>query len=293
MQDRISFSIGGHHLDVYGDKEPRLLHYGIMGFATFITASSDEEWKVVFGSPIEKPAHWDVLYNFVFAETDNDGVFAKADGAYYFYMESKDKSIAPLLMRYNGGNVVEATSENDLSILRFAMWMAVNMLAAKSKMTLIHSSVLVHQNRAVLCLGESGTGKSTHTKLWMENIPNTHRLNDDSPVLAVEDGKAYIYGSPWSGKSDYFIRERYPLAAVLRLSQAKSNVIRRLHVLEAFSALQPSCPPALAQDEMFQDLIVDMLSDVISCTPVFHLACLPNPDAAWTSHDAIFGSCKH
>ncbi|MCQ2259889.1 MAG: hypothetical protein MJZ77_00695 [Bacteroidales bacterium] len=292
MANSISFSIGGHYLKVEGNREPALLHYAIPGFATFLTASSDEEWKVVFGSQIEQPAQWEVMYNFVFAEVKVDSVFAKANGAYYFSMVPKEGDGKPLLMRYCGGDVVEATMEEDPQLLRFAMWMAVNMLAARSKMTLVHSSVLVHDNRAVLCLGESGTGKSTHTKLWMENIPGTHRLNDDSPVLAVENGEAVVYGSPWSGKSDYYIRERYPLAGVIRLSQGPKNVIRRLGVLEAFSSLQPSCPPALAQDSMFQDLIVDLVSDVIACTPIFHLSCLPNADAAWTSHDAIFGNLK-
>jgi hypothetical protein len=82
------------------------------------------------------------------------------------------------------------------------------------------------------------------------------------------------------------------LAAALRLSQAPYNKIRKLNTIEAFSAIQPSCPPALAQDDRFQDMMVGLLSDVLSVAPVFHLECLPDEAAAWTSHDAIFGSIK-
>jgi ABC-type oligopeptide transport system ATPase subunit len=153
---------------------------------------------------------------------------------------------------------------------------------------LVHSSTIVHQGKAVLFLGESGTGKSTHTRLWLKSIPDAHLLNDDSPVLAMENGEAVVYGSPWSGKTHCYHQLRFPLAGVVRLSQAPYNSIRRLSVVESFSALHPSCPPALAQDDMFQDLMVDMLSDVLSVVPVFHLECLPDEDAAWTSHDAIF-----
>ena len=52
----------------------------------------------------------------------------------------------------------------------------------------IHSSCIVYRDKAVLFLGESGTGKSTHTRLWRENIPEAVLLNDDSPMIRVEDG---------------------------------------------------------------------------------------------------------
>ena len=74
----------------------------------------------------------------------------------------------------------------------------------------------------------------------------------------------------------------------MRLSQAPYNSIRRLGIVEALSAMHPSCPPALEQDERYQDCIMDLLSDVLGTVPVFHLECLPDEDAAWTSHDAIF-----
>lgn len=289
MQEGISYSVGGHTFRVEGNEETRLLREIVPGFVYFETKDSQTEWQILFGCQIEKPAQWEVLYNFVFEESEISSVLAKVGETYYFYMEPKDTKKTPLLMRYQCGNTVEATAGLEPEMLRFSLWMALNMLAAPSKMTLVHSSVIVHNGRAVLFLGESGTGKSTHTRLWIEHIPQSARLNDDSPVLAFENGEAVVYGSPWSGKTNYYIPRRFPLAGVVRLSQAKENKIRRLNVLESFSALQPSCPPALAQDGHFQDLIVDLISDVLSVTPVFHLACLPDADAAWTSHDAIFG----
>ena len=213
---------------------------------------------------------------------------AKNDGVYYFAMEPYDHNVPPLLMRYDGNGTVEATVGADPDMLRFALWLAMGMLSLPSKMVLIHSSTIVHRGRAVLFLGESGTGKSTHTRLWLKCIPDAHLLNDDSPVLAVENGEAVVYGSPWSGKTHCYHQLRFPLAGVVRLSQAPYNSIRRLSVIGALSAMHPSCPPALAQDDMYQDCIVDLLADVLETVPVFHLECLPNEDAAWTSHDAIF-----
>lgn len=287
MADSISYLIANHRIRVVGDDVVGMLRT-MPGFPVFETEDGEPEWLIEFGHKIEKPAQWTELYNFVFEIEMASCSFAKTDDAYYFIMEPAEPTAAPLLMCYRGGNVVEATVGINPMLLRFALWMAVSMLSASSKMVLIHSSVIVHQNKAVLFLGESGTGKSTHTRLWLKHIPDAHLLNDDSPILAVEDGVPVVYGSPWSGKTHCYHQRRFPLAAAVRLSQAPYNKIRRLGVVEAFSAIQPSCPPALAQDGKFEDMVVDMLSDVLAAAPVFHLECLPDEAAAWTSHDAIF-----
>ena len=287
MADSISYLIANHRIRVVGDDVVGMLRT-MPGFPVFETEDGEPEWLIEFGHKIEKPAQWTELYNFVFEIEMASCSFAKTDDAYYCIMEPAEPTAAPLLMCYRGGNVVEATVGINPMLLRFALWMAVSMLSASSKMVLIHSSVIVHQNKAVLFLGESGTGKSTHTRLWLKHIPDAHLLNDDSPILAVEDGVPVVYGSPWSGKTHCYHQRRFPLAAAVRLSQAPYNKIRRLGVVEAFSAIQPSCPPALAQDGKFEDMVVDMLSDVLAAAPVFHLECLPDEAAAWTSHDAIF-----
>lgn len=288
MADSISYLIANHRIRIVGDDVVAMLRT-MPGFPVFeVVGDVEPEWQVVFGNELEKPAQWTELYRFVFEIDMTSCVFAKSGDTYYFIMETTNPAEKPLLMRYAGGNVVEATIGLNPVMLRFALWMAVSMLSASSKMVLIHSSVIVHQGRAVLFLGESGTGKSTHTRLWLKYIPGSHLLNDDSPILAVVDGKPMVYGSPWSGKTHCYHQLCFPLAAVVRLSQAPYNKIRQLGIIEAFSAIHPSCPPALAQDNEFQDMVVDMLSDVLSTTPVFHLECLPDEAAAWTSHDAIF-----
>ena len=289
MADSIMYLIANHRIRVVGDEVTAMLRT-MPGFPVFETGDGELEWQIVFGQKVENPAQWTELYRFEFETETALSVFAKTDDAYYYYIETDDPGQAPMVMRYCGGNVVEATVGLSPMMLRFALWMAVSMLSASSKMVLIHSSVIVHQNKAVLFLGESGTGKSTHTRLWMKHIPDAHLLNDDSPVLAVEDGVPVVYGSPWSGKTHCYHQLRFPLAGAVRLSQAPYNKIRRLSVVEAFSAIHPSCPPALAQDEKFQDMVVDMLSDVLAVAPVFHLECLPDEAAAWTSHDAIFNN---
>ena len=185
-------------------------------------------------------------------------------------------------------DVVVCTAVADESLLRYVLWTAYGMAALHRGAVPVHTSAVVCDGKAVLCLGESGTGKSTHTRLWRENIAGAFLLNDDSPIVRAEADGIYAYGSPWSGKTPCFRQERYPVAALLRIVQRPENTIKRLGVVEAFAALQPSCPPVLAHDEGCMDMTVDVIAEGVSRGPVFRLGCLPDADAARLSHDTIF-----
>lgn len=288
MRQILTYKIANHLFSVEGDAEAALLQT-LPGFPIFRCENPCKpEWVVRFGCDISLPDCCEVLYRTTSEDVGYCFSFAKADGSYYLHMDGQLSQKEPLLMRFGGGNLVEGTCCTDSSQLRFALWMSFSMLSASSRVVLIHSSVIVHQRQAVLFLGESGTGKSTHTRLWLRHIADSHLLNDDSPILCVENGHPVVYGTPWSGKTHHYHPISFPLAAAVRLSQAPANQISRLGVLGAFTALQPSCPPALAQDNYFSDHIIALLSDVIRAVPVFHLACLPDAAAAHLSHDTIF-----
>lgn len=172
-----------------------------------------------------------------------------------------------------------------------ALCFAYSFATLPHKTLLIHSSVIVKDGRGVMCLGESGTGKSTHTRLWLENIEGTERLNDDGPVVRVfDDGKVKVYGSPWSGKGAVYRQESCPIAGFLRLSQAPENRIQRLSRIAAFGALLPSTLPTLQKEERTLDEICSALSEMIITVPTYALACLPNAEAAQLSYTTIFGA---
>lgn len=208
-----------------------------------------------------------------------------AEGVYHYrFAEGEEVAFDP-----RRPDAAAITAMDSPAKLRFALWLAYCMTGVAHGRMPVHASVVVCDGSAVLCLGESGTGKSTHTRLWLENIAGTHLLNDDSPIVAARrDAPAVVYGSPWSGKAPCFRQERHPVAALLRLEQRPANSIRRLPTIEAFTALQPSCPPSMAHDERCLDMVSHFVSGVISHTPVYRLGCLPDADAARLSHDTIY-----
>lgn len=170
--------------------------------------------------------------------------------------------------------------------LRFAMWIAYGLAALPKGRVAVHSSCIVADGRACLFLGESGTGKSTHTRLWRENIPGATLLNDDSPIVSAESDGVWVYGSPWSGKTPCYRRERWPLAACVRLNQGPCNRIRPLSGMRALAALHPSCPPELASSPALYGALVPTLDAVLRSVKFFSMECLPDAEAARMSYAA-------
>lgn len=192
--------------------------------------------------------------------------------------------------RIGEGTVHSTSAAYTFTVTRFALWMAFNMLMIGHKSAAVHSSVNVCNGMAVMCLGESGTGKSTHTRLLRENFPEMFLLNDDSPFVRIsDDGSVRVYGSPWSGKTPCYKQMSYPLKAIMRLSQAPFNRIRELSPLAAIGAVLPSAPPAFNYLEETSDLVCSLISDIVSHSSFYHLECLPDAAAAHLSYKTIFG----
>ncbi len=144
---------------------------------------------------------------------------------------------------------------------------------------LLHASAVEYDGKGYLFLGKSGTGKSTHSRLWLNHIPGTKLLNDDNPVIRIIDGQCFVYGSPWSGKTPCYLNRRIPIGGIVRLSQALSNHITRLSPIKAYAAILPSCSHMKWNHEM-SEAIHNTLTQLLQNTKIYHLECLPNKEAA-------------
>lgn len=144
----------------------------------------------------------------------------------------------------------------------------------------LHSSVTVKDGKAYLFLGRSGTGKSTHSRMWLENIPGCHLLNDDNPALRVmPDGQIMIFGTPWSGKTPCYRNEQAPAGAFVAIRQCKENRIARLPVLDSYAALFSSSS-GMRQVQSIADGMAATFDKVLQNVPFYVLDCLPDADAA-------------
>jgi len=151
---------------------------------------------------------------------------------------------------------------------------------------LLHSSVVRHNGKACLFFGKSGTGKSTHARLWVENIPGCDLINDDNPVARYIDGKCYVYGSPWSGKTPCYRNTFSEIRALVRLEQAPQNSITQIAGLDAYASLLSSSS-SIKWIRADMDKHVRMVEKLIINLPSYHLKCLPDQEAAMVCLSAV------
>lgn len=280
------YLIAEHRIRVEGERLVKAMD-ALDGFAVFKVETDGTPVCRFVEAETEMPAFEQVHYR---SEIDHIvSRFGRYAEGYAFDMTPADA--APLQLWLNPETHIARFEGNFTPrLLRFACWIAYGAATAPLQTVAIHTSTIQYRGKAVFFLGESGTGKSTHTRLWRENIEGAVLLNDDSPILRVIDGKPWVFGSPWSGKTPCYKKERYPLAACVRLSQAPYNKIQKLNVIQGYGSLHPSCPPCFAYDDGLYDPISGVLSNLLSNVPVYHLACLPDADAARLSCETIFGA---
>ena len=174
----------------------------------------------------------------------------------------------------NGDWTMRSFGLNDELMLIFAF-------AGSFRQTmLIHASCVMYDGKGYPFTAQSGTGKSTHTSLWLKHIEGAELLNDDNPIIRIlDDGLPYIYGSPWSGKTPCYRNRRARLGAVTRIDRAPQNSIERLAPIQAFASLLPACSSMKWDPAIYRNLC-DAVTRVIETTPVYTLHCLPDEEAA-------------
>ena len=147
---------------------------------------------------------------------------------------------------------------------------------------LFHGSAVAVDGAAYLFTAKSGTGKSTHTRLWRELFgERALMVNDDKPLIRVAaDGSASVVGTPWDGKHHLSSNVEVPLQALCILERSESNTIRAISKAEALPMLlqqvyRPSDPLAMQKTLA----LLDRLN-----VKLFRLGCRPEIDAAKLSY---------
>ena len=198
-----------------------------------------------------------------------------------------EKDFKHAVLFLGGGDCAEAASEAYAGMRRFALNNALMVLYALATAglgtALFHAACICYKGRGYLFLGKSGTGKSTHARLWLKYIEGSELFNDDNPVVRLfeKDGRkfAVAYGSPWSGKTPCYKNVKFELGGFVLLSQAPFNKISPLKGVSAYAAILPSIS-GMRWDREIADGLHQTQNGLASNVPMWYLECLPDEDAA-------------
>ena len=209
---------------------------------------------------------------------------AKTGYLFEMFPYSKETDQSLLLISANGEKaeiLLEGNDNERFNRVNTALMLCYLMSTIKSKTLLMHASAVVNNGICYIFLGRSGTGKSTHANLWLQQIPGSELLNDDHPIIRIHpNGEVIAYGSPWSGKTACYRNTCAPLGGVVRIKQAPENFIKRLSPIEAYASVMTSCCWGFNWNEELMKEKDITLQKLIKKIPCHTLECLPNIDAA-------------
>ena len=151
---------------------------------------------------------------------------------------------------------------------------------------LIHASLVRQNGYGYAFIAKSGTGKSTQVSMWLRYLKGCDLMNDDNPIIRIINGEAFIYGSPWSGKTPCYRNVKAKLGAITRIDRDTKNWVERLSPIESFASLLPSCSSMKWDEDIFHH-ICDTITKLVENSHIYTLHCLPNKEAAEVCNEAI------
>ncbi len=151
---------------------------------------------------------------------------------------------------------------------------------------LLHSAVVKIDGFAYAFTASSGTGKTTHIKLWKKLLgEKVSVINGDKPIIRIIEGKPYIYGTPWCGKEGYNINDYAPLKAICFIERGDKNIIEpfkmQLAVQKIINQLIiPDRPETVAK-------LLELLDVTLKQVDVWNLKCNMDISAAELSYNIM------
>lgn len=156
-----------------------------------------------------------------------------------------------------------------------------------------HAAVVEYDGLAYAFMAPSGTGKSTHVKLWMNTLKsNCAIINGDKPILRLDktpegNPRVLACGSPWAGKEGWQTNTSAPLAGLCFLTRGTTDACLRISPTEAFdSAVRQIYMPS---DPVSAIRTLDFVDVLLQTVPLYQLSCTMNKTAVKASFEAMTG----
>lgn len=151
---------------------------------------------------------------------------------------------------------------------------------------LFHGSAVAVDGQGYLFTARSGTGKSTHTRLWREVFGDRAvMINDDKPFLRITEHGTAVCGAPWSGKHGLDTNISVPLKGICILERGTENRIRQAEVPQVLPMLIKQSVPPLAPEKLpkLEALVQTMAKN----TALWRMQCTKDPQSAVIAYGSM------
>ena len=151
---------------------------------------------------------------------------------------------------------------------------------------LLHGSALCMDGEAIIFSAKSGTGKSTHARLWREMFGDrVWMINDDKPFLKIGKESVMVFGTPWDGKHHLSRNASAPLKAIVKLERAEENHVTTLEKDDAFQMLMDQC--FVPRNPAVMLRTIDLLKQLLNRADFYKLCCNKESEAAKAAWEGL------
>ena len=156
----------------------------------------------------------------------------------------------------------------------------------------LHSACFDVGGVGVAFAAHSGTGKTTHMRLWQQLLGDKMVVvNGDKPIVRFFDDEPntpYAYGTPWNGKERLGCNMRTKLQHICFIERSETNFVEKLNKKDAVNLIlnqvyMPKDPIALMNT-------MQLIDRLLSCCNLWKIHCNMEPDAAKIAYEAILNA---
>lgn len=137
---------------------------------------------------------------------------------------------------------------------------------------LFHGSAVEVDGAAYIFTAPSGTGKSTHVRLWKEYFGNRAVIiNDDKPLIQVREEAVYVCGTPWSGKHHLDSNRKAPVGGICLLERGKMNRVEKITPADGYPGLYRQTYRPQDREKLVKTL--GLLKQLAERVPLYRMQC--------------------
>lgn len=167
-----------------------------------------------------------------------------------------------------------------------AVYRKISELLIDQDILLLHGSAIAVDGHGYLFTAKSGTGKSTHTRLWRELFGDRAvMINDDKPLLNITEKGVTVYGTPWDGKHHLSSNISVPLKGICILKRDTTNHIERIEKSHAYPMLLQQSYRSINLEKL--EKILELIDLLAAKTGLYELGCNMELEAARVAYEAM------
>lgn len=152
----------------------------------------------------------------------------------------------------------------------------------------LHGAAITVDGKGYIFTAPAGTGKSTHIKLWLDNLgERAEVINGDKPILRKNGEEFEIYGSPWAGKEGWHNNISAGLNGICFITRGVENKITKIPPRNAVARILKQI--YMPEDKVARDQTFVLMDQLLKNVPLYLLECDMSKEAFVTSFEAMTG----